>query len=102
VSTGGGTQPRWRRNGKEMFYIGPDGQLMATPIRLGTREQGAEAGTPLALFATRLQAGSLPVLLKQQYAVSADGQRFLMNRETEDAHTPPITLILNWHPEAKK
>jgi len=98
VSTGGGTQPRWRRDGKEMFYIGLDGKLMAVPIRLGARDQGVEAGTPLALFATRLQVGVVAVTQKQQYAVSPDGQRFLMNRDTEDTTTPPATLILNWKP----
>ena len=97
VSTGGGIQPRWRRDGQELFYIAPDGKLMAVPIRL----QGStlEAGTPVALFQTRT-AQIAQGAIKQQYAVAADG-RFLVNDATEESATSPITVILNWKPRAK-
>jgi Tol biopolymer transport system component len=94
VSIGGGIQPRWRADGKELYFIAPDGKLMAAPIT----SAGAtfSAGTPVALFqaAAVLGAGAN----KQQYAVSGDG-RFLINQLVESSATAPITLILNWKPK---
>jgi hypothetical protein len=84
---------RW---GKELFYIGLDSRLMAAPIRLTPNGQAVEPSTPAALFATRIALGPLPGPYKQQYAVSPDGQRFLIDSLMQDAATSPITLILNW------
>ena len=103
VSTGGGTQPRWGRNGQEILYVAPDARFMAAPIRA---VQGAiDAGTPVALFPTRLATGSNIVFAgynsTAQYAVAPDG-RFLMNVATEDPVTSPITIVLNWTAGLKK
>ena len=103
VSTGGGTQPRWGRNGQELVYVAPDARLMVAPIRV---VQGAiDAGTPVALFATRLASGSniLPAGFNSsaQYAVAPDG-RFLMNVSAGEAVTAPITIVLNWAAVLKK
>jgi len=93
VSTGGGSQPRWRADGKELYFIASDGTLMATSIiASGSR---LEVGAPAVLFHARFQGGSTANPAKHQYAVSRDG-RFLINRPTEDATLSPITLILNW------
>jgi len=93
VSTGGGSQPRWRADGKELYFIASDGTLMATSIiASGSR---LEVGAPAVLFQARFQGGSTANPAKHQYAVSRDG-RFLINRPTEDATLSPITLILNW------
>ncbi|MBI1955862.1 MAG: PD40 domain-containing protein, partial [Acidobacteria bacterium] len=94
VSANGGAQPRWRRDGKELFYIALDGKLMAVPIK---GEESLEIGTPQALFETRTAGGAsaLPTSLAQ-YDVSSDGQRFLMNVGPEAASTIPITVVLNW------
>jgi Tol biopolymer transport system component len=100
VSTNGGAQVRWGPNGKELFYIALDARLMAVPIRLASNPQTAEPGSPTPLFATRV-GGALQGTFRQQYDVSSDGQRFLMNTITEEAASP-ITVILNWNPEAKK
>src|SRR4029077_10956211 len=54
VSTGGGAQVRWRKDGRELFYIALDGKLMAVPIRQSADGRPLEAGTPVALFATRV------------------------------------------------
>jgi Tol biopolymer transport system component len=89
VSTNGGNFPQWRRDGREIFYLGPDNRLMAVPVMLPISGSVVEAGTPVALFATR--PGS-------EFAVTPDGQRFLINTLPEEAATPPITLILNWQP----
>ena len=96
ISAGGGTQPRWSATGKEIFYIEPDGQMMAAPI--SARSNALDVGTPSALFQTRVAGGSLiPAPNKQQYDVSRDGQRFLVNTSTGDfTSNTAITVILNW------
>ena len=58
ISTAGGSQPRWRRDGQELFYIAPDTRLMAVPIALGKDGQTIEPGTPVPLFPTRLASGA--------------------------------------------
>jgi eukaryotic-like serine/threonine-protein kinase len=95
ISTNGGAQVRWRRDGRELFYIALDGRLMAVPIRFPT-EGHVEAGAPVPLFATRV-GGAVRGPDRQQYAVSADGQRFLMS--TVEMSTSPISVILNWKPQ---
>jgi hypothetical protein len=95
VSTAGGSQVRWRQDGRELFYIAPDGYLMA--VAMGETAGPSGMGIPVRLFKTRLAPYS--VISRQQYAVSRDGQRFLMVAAA-DAPTPPITLILNWKPPA--
>jgi hypothetical protein len=104
VSTAGGSQPRWRRDGKELFYVAPDARLMAVPIAVGADRQTLEAGAPVPLFATRLASGSnIPggVMSKPQYAVAPDG-RFLMNVAVEGATASPITVVQNWTAALKK
>lgn len=73
--------------------------MMAVPIQLGRNGETVEAGTPVTLFQTRIVSAGPR---RQQYAVSPDGQRFLINSLMEDAVTPPITLILNWKPPGLK
>ena len=93
VSTGGGVQPRWRPDGREIFYVAPDGRLMAVPVVPPASGQDIELGSPVALFLTRIdssvQGGTL-----HDYSVSNDGQQFLMNTFVE-ARASPLTLILN-------
>jgi len=98
ISTNGGTQPRWRHDGTEIFYIAPDNTLMSVPIKVSTGES-IYAGTPAPLFRSRLSINSYALTPKQQYAVSRDGQRFLMVISSEDAAPPPITVVLNWKPK---
>jgi serine/threonine protein kinase/Tol biopolymer transport system component len=91
ISTGGGTTPRWRVDGKELYFIGPDGKLMASLIHASA--SSFEAETPVPLFQTRMNN----ISSKRQYAVASDG-RFLINQILDDASGTPITLILNWKP----
>ena len=91
VSTAGGSQPRWRRDGKELFYIAADNQLMAVPIRLPVANEIPDVGEPSALFAARL---AVPNNAQQGYAVAPDG-RFLMNVAIESPASP-ITIVQNW------
>jgi Tol biopolymer transport system component len=99
VSTGGGIEPRWRRDGKELFYIAPDGKLMAAPIQ--GAGQTLEAGAPVALFQTRIVGGGTAIS-KQQYAVAPDGQRFLINITADESTASPITIVTNWTAGLKK
>jgi len=96
VSPAGGASPRWRPDGRELYYLSPDAKLMAVPIRM----QGAtvEPGDPQVLFQTRLTTPFSGVAgnIRPQYDVAADG-RFLMNITVEET-TSPIAIILNWKP----
>ena len=104
VTTAGGSQPRWRPDGKELFYVGLDGRLMAVPIAVGADRQ-LEPGTAVALFRTQLATGREHQLRRAgsraQYAVAPDG-RFLMNMTLVEATAPPITVVLNWDAALKK
>ena len=93
VSTGGGSQVRWRADGRELYYVAADGWLMAVPVRLPAGGQNIELGSPAPLFLTRVES-TVQGGITHTYTVSADGQRFLMSTFTERTGTP-ITLILN-------
>ena len=96
ISVNGGVQARWRRDGKELFYLGSDNRLMAVPVQLDTRGENVDVGTPVPLFPTRL-AGEPRNDSARHYMVSPDGQRFLLDTLTEVSI--PITVVLNWKPE---
>jgi Tol biopolymer transport system component len=93
ISTNGGAQVRWPHEGKELFYIGLDERLMAVPIRLPSNGQAVEVGAPVPLFPARV--GGAVSVYRQQYMVSPDGQRFLINTVLAESGTSRITLILN-------
>jgi Tol biopolymer transport system component len=96
VSTDGGAQARWRRDGKELFYIALDRRLMAVPLRLPAAGQNIEVGIHAPLMTTHMPV-TPEHLDGQQYIVSPDGQRFLINTIAEEGQSP-IKLILNWKP----
>jgi hypothetical protein len=73
--------------------------MMAAPVKLSPDGRSLETGTPAALFPVRTAGGPLPGNNKQQYAVSSDGQRFLVNLATDEGAASPITLIYNWKPK---
>jgi Tol biopolymer transport system component len=100
ISIGGGAQPRWRKDGTELFYIRLDGQLMVVPIALPQDAGAVEAGTATPLFATRV-GGAVQMDSRPQYIVSPDGQRFLMNTVVDGPSASPIALILNWKPPVR-
>ncbi len=91
VSRGGGTEPRWRGDGKELYYIGQSGMLMAASV---STDGGFSSGTPLPLFPLR---GRPHVSSTDQYTydVTKDGQRFLVNRFVKADHPTPLTIVLN-------
>jgi serine/threonine protein kinase/Tol biopolymer transport system component len=96
VSTSGGIQPRWRADGKELYFIAPDGKLMAVPVI--SAGSTLEAGLPKVLFPTSIVGAASESNFKAQYMVSRDG-RFLINQPPEQFTTTPITLLLNWKPK---
>jgi len=96
VSTGGGSHPRWRRDGRELFYYARDGKLMAAQVRSG---ESFEKVAVVSLFEFR--AGSLTLILAP-YAVMDDGQRFLINTVVETEANAPLTVVVNWPAEIKK
>ena len=107
VSTGGGIAPRWRRdgpnNGKELYYIAPDAKLMAVAIRGESTLEAGLLSAASALFQTNIhEAGGYVAADKQQYDVSADGQRFLINTPVEGGQSTPLTVITNFPATLKK
>jgi eukaryotic-like serine/threonine-protein kinase len=94
ISTHGGGQPAWRRDGKELFYLSPDGQLMASDVIV--RGPALTTGVPHALFSTGLTASFID--RRNQFVVTRDGQKFLVNISAEDENPSPITVVLNWTP----
>jgi eukaryotic-like serine/threonine-protein kinase len=93
VSRGGGEEPRWRADGKELFYVSPEGKLMAAGVKMGT---SFESMTPVPLFQTRRRQkiSSQDVFT---YAVSADGSKFLFNTLVDQKEAPPLSIIMNWN-----
>ena len=86
--------PHWRKDGRELFYVTLDGNLMAVPVTAG---KSFEAGTPRPLFETMAPG----VALGEFYDPAPDGQRFLMSLPA-DTSTPPLNVIVNWTAALKK
>ena len=94
ISVDGGTQPRWRRDGKELFFLSQDSEVMAVDVNPGLT---LTAGIPHELF------GVSPYTMGgRRYDVSADGQRFLMYLPHSAAENAPITVVMNWWAGLKK
>jgi Tol biopolymer transport system component len=96
ISSGGGSMPRWSRDGKELFYFAPDDTLFAVPISRNGTQITPSARTPLF---------KAPVVRTSSWAaswdVSADG-RFLINVPGDPTKAPPATLVLNWQSGLRK
>ena len=95
VSTNGGYEPRWRADGREIYYLSEDKKLMAASVGAGP-----SFGVPVALFQTRVPAGVSAN--RTHYVPSRDGKRFLVNTQTGDSSPTPITVVLNWTAGLKK
>ena len=98
VSRGGGEEPRWRRDGKEMFYLVPDGRLMAAQVKTGA---GFEASFPSVLFVTHPRQ-PISAMDFFSYDVTPDGQKFLVNTKVDTSNSAPLSVILNWSSEMEK
>jgi serine/threonine protein kinase/Tol biopolymer transport system component len=96
VSTRGGTQVRWRQDGRELFYVDLEDRIMSVPIRSSSTRLDVER--PALLFTARLGNATQRGDYRTQYVVSKDGQRFLAV-VLSDSPNAPISLILNWRPK---
>jgi eukaryotic-like serine/threonine-protein kinase len=92
VSRGGGSEPRWRADGKEIFYIGPKSTITAAPVTAA--EETFSSGNPVPLFQTQFRAAVSSTDLFS-YDVTKDGQHFLVNRYTRPPKVTPVRIILN-------
>ena len=90
VSAAGGSQPRWRGDGKELFYVSADQQMMAASIQVSSAS--IEAGRTKTLFKGAPE--TVPEFF--QYQPTADGQRFLVSASVNEGAPPRLTLVLNW------
>ena len=93
ISLGGGTKPRWRGDGKEIFFVAPDGQIAAAEVSV--RNGSLESGEPRMLF--NPQTLNIP---PYTYDVSSDGQRILAITPRDT--TEGLTIVQNWPALLKK
>jgi Tol biopolymer transport system component len=98
VSNGGGDQPRWRGDGKELFYLAADRKIVAVRVKEGAN---FDPGAPAALFQANPRE---PMATSEQvvYDVTQDGQRFLINTYVKNGEIQPMSIVLNWDAESKK
>ena len=96
VSIQGGSQPRWRRDGRELYYLSPEAKIMAAELATGMGDLRVGAVRPL--FPLSGLTG-VPGFL---YDVSADGQKFIAVQELEHTSTVPLTVVANWPAELRK
>ncbi len=95
ISQGGGTQPRWRRDGKEILYFAPDGTLMGVDVSATT------AGIPRRLFRVPIVTGEIAGPPAFHWDVTADGKKFLIAVNAEGA-PEPVTIVSNWLAQLRK
>jgi eukaryotic-like serine/threonine-protein kinase len=89
ISVGGGAEPQWRRDGRELYYLAPDGTLMA--VAVSSRDDIFNAGRAVPLFQARIPADI--ITFRNHYAPSRDGQRFLIDAADDNE---PINVVVNW------
>jgi len=85
ISTAGGKWPQWRQDGRELFYLSPDDQVMAVDVTPGS---SVRPGTPHALFKIAADGSSRP------YSPAPDGERFLVATTVGQGDVPPLTLLV--------
>ena len=89
ISTAGGGEPQWRRDGKELFYLSLDNKIMAVSVNA---DSTFHAGSPVALFAVHPSSS----FYGTSYDASPDGQKFLINSVSADQGSPPLSLMIHW------
>jgi hypothetical protein len=94
ISNGGGFWPRWRRDGKELFYTRGENELMAVDIKAAVAPNKFDVGAPQLVFRTGIING---------YDVTSDGQRFLIDGSEESQRTNyTLTIVTNWPEKDRK
>jgi DNA-binding winged helix-turn-helix (wHTH) protein/Tol biopolymer transport system component len=87
VSDNGGHWPKWRRDGKELLYLGADRGIVGVEVKTGSSFQN---GTPQRLFPSGIRTPDA------RFDVTADGRRFLIPAQITEANPAPATVIVNW------
>jgi eukaryotic-like serine/threonine-protein kinase len=90
VSIGGGVEPMWRQDGKELFYLSPDYSIVSVPFQ---PTEPPVIGQPKPLFRAPINTATT----RNHYAVTSDGQRFLINVEDQNSYLAPVTVMVNWN-----
>jgi hypothetical protein len=104
ISTAGGEQPRWGREGKELFYLAADGKLMAVAVTVSAAAKPSlKAGVPAALFDAHTAVQNQVFF---NYDVTADGKRFVVSAipgvtSSPAVSTPPLIVRVNWNANSK-
>jgi serine/threonine protein kinase len=91
LSRDGGSEPRWRGDGQELFFLSTSQEVMSVPI---PGANALAAGAPRALFQARVPLANN--VYRSNYTVSRDGQRFLVNTSATAGGIEPLTVIVNW------
>jgi Tol biopolymer transport system component len=99
ISMEGGMGPRWRRDGKELYYRAPDGIVMVVEVKAGTAFQSA---TPKPLFQAPSNLETFLPIPLPNWDASGDGNRFLLMTSAAEGTPAPFTVVLNWQAELKK
>jgi hypothetical protein len=87
ISSNGGAHPKWQGDGRELFYMSADGKMMAVEVKAGPTFR---AGIPRALFETNVPDRFA------SFAVTRDGQRFLIPTPMVGTTSAPATVVINW------
>jgi dipeptidyl aminopeptidase/acylaminoacyl peptidase len=95
VSAGGGSNPRWRRDGKELFFLAADKNVMAVAVKAGAT---FESGTPVPLF----RYESIVDIVDDAFDVTADGQRFIVISSATQTPFMPLMVVANWTSDLKR
>jgi Tol biopolymer transport system component len=95
ITAQGGIEPKWRRDGRELYYLAFDGSLMAVPIKETRTDQTFEAGTATKLFPTPLTFNRFQTPRDRRYDVAPDG-RFLIAAPVAAGGAEPVTAVVNW------
>jgi Tol biopolymer transport system component len=101
ISIAGGEQPRWRGDGKELFFVSGDGKMMAVAVMAIAATKTFEVGTPQPMFDAQLASGRINVQF--EYDVTRDGKRFLLvTNAAAPASAPLLNVVANWDAGLKK
>jgi len=102
ISIDGGEEPRWRGDGKELFFVGADGKFMAVPMRIGSgAKPSLDPSAPQSLFAAPPLAHYNPYVY--DYDVTSDGKQFVLATSVDrSGSSPPLNMIVDWAAALKR
>ena len=96
ISADGGTEPSWRGDGQELFYLDPENRLLA--VRVDGDGPAFQYEAPIPLFQSNVT--SFAFALTSSYAVTRDGERFLVN--VQEPGATPVAVVVNWLAEVER